>query len=44
MSHCVVNNVLHPTQKGCARGQLGCVDHLLLNSRIWHQVKSKNHS
>ena len=44
MSHCVVNNVLHPAQKGCARGQLGCVDHLLLNSRIWHQVKSKNRS
>ena len=44
MSHCVVNNVLHLAQKGCARGQLSCVDHLLLNSCIWHQVKSKNRS
>ena len=44
MHHCVVNEVLHPAQKGCAQGQLGCVDHLLLNSRLQHQVKSKNRS
>jgi len=42
--HFQVNSLLHPAQKGCARGQLGCVDHLLLNNRIWHQVKSKNRS
>jgi len=36
--------VLHPGQKGCAPGQLGCTDHLLLNSHIWRQVKSKNRS
>jgi len=42
MHHCIANEVLHPAQKGCARGQLGCEDHLLLNSHIWHQVKSKN--
>ena len=44
MTHCTVNDILHPAQKGCARNQLGCTDHLLLNSRIWHQVKSKNRS
>ena len=44
MYHCDVNEVLHPAQKGCARGQLGCVDHLLLNSDLWCQVKSKNRS
>ena len=44
LHHCDVNNILHPAQKGCARGQFGCADHLLLNSRIWHQVKSKNRS
>ena len=32
LRHCAVNNVLHPTQKGCARGEPGCTDHLLLNS------------
>ena len=42
--HIQVNSLMHPAQKGCARGQLGCVDHLLLNNRIWHQVKSKNRS
>jgi len=35
---------MHPAQKGCAEGQLGCTDHLLLNSHIWRQVKSKNRS
>jgi len=44
MAHCAVNDILHPTQKGCARTQLGCTDHLLLNNRIWHQVKSRNQS
>ena len=44
MTHCTVNDILHPAQKGCARNQLGCTDHLLLNSRIWHQVKTNNHS
>ena len=44
LNHCAANNILHPAQKGCARGQLGCTDHLLLNSRLWHQVKSKNRS
>jgi len=44
LRHCVVNNVLHPAQKGCARGEFGCIDHLLLNSHIWKQVKSKNRS
>ena len=39
-----VNDLLHPAQKGCARDQLDYVDHLLLNNRIWHQVKSKNRS
>ena len=43
-NHCAANNILHPAQKGCARSQLGCTDHLLLNSRLWHQVKSKNRS
>jgi len=40
--HCEVNNVLHSVQKGCARGQFGSTDHLLLNSRLWLQVKSKS--
>ena len=44
LHHCDINNILHPAQKGCARGQFGCTDHLLLNSQIWHQVKSKNRS
>ena len=44
LRHCVVNNVLHPAQKGCVRGEFGCTDHLLLNSHIWKQVKSKNRS
>ena len=30
--HCEVNNILHSAQKGCARGQFGYTDHLLLNS------------
>lgn len=44
MAHCAVNDVLHPAQKGCARNQLGRTDHLLLNNRIWHLVKSRNQS
>ena len=44
MTHCTVNDILHPAQKGYARNQLGCTDHLLLNNHIWHQVKSNNHS
>ena len=31
-------------QKGCGRGQFGYTDQLLLNTRIWHQVKSNNRS
>ena len=42
--HCQSLQILHPSQKGCAPGQFGCIDHLLLNSRVWHQVKSKNRS
>ena len=42
MTHCSVNDILHPAQKGCARNQLDCTDHLLLNSRIWYQVKANN--
>jgi len=42
--HCELNNILHPAQKGCVRGQFGSTDHLLLNSRLWHQVKSKSRS
>ena len=44
LRRCVVNNVLRPAQKGCARSELGCTDHLLLNSHILQQFKSKNQS
>ena len=42
--HCATNQLIHLAQKGCAKGQYGCTDHLLLTNRIWHQVHSENHS
>jgi len=42
--HCATNQLIHPAQKGCAKGQYGCTDHLLLTNQIWHQVHSENRS
>ena len=42
--HCQSLHILHPAQKGCAPGQFGCTDHLLLNNCVWRQVKSRNRS
>lgn len=39
--HCEKYHFIHPAQKGCSRGQYGCVDHLLLTNGVWHQVRSK---
>ena len=36
------NHLIQPAQKGCSRGQHGCIDHLLLTNHVWHQVCSKN--
>ena len=40
--HCVTNQLIHPAQKGSAKGQHGCSDHPSLTNRIWHQVHSRN--
>lgn len=42
--HCEKYHLIHPAQKGCSRGQYGCVDHLLLTNGVWHQVRSKYRS
>ena len=42
--HCEKYHLIHPAQKGCSRGQYGCVDHLLLTNSVWHQMRSKYHS
>jgi len=44
LNHCYSHQILHPAQKGCSRGQLGCVDHLLLTNGVWRQVRSRNRS
>ena len=33
--HCEANQLIHSAQKGCAKGQYGCTDHLLLSNRVW---------
>ena len=42
--HCEHHKLIHPAQKGCSRGQYGCIDHLLLTNSVWRQVRSKNRS
>ena len=42
--HCEKYQLIHPAQKGCSRGQYGCVDHLLLTNSVWHQIRSKYRS
>ena len=32
--HCEQYQLIHPAQKGCSRGQYGCVDHLLLTNSV----------
>jgi len=39
--HCERHQIIHPAQKGCSRGQYGCIDHLLLTNSVWRQVKSR---
>ena len=39
MDHCYSNMVVHSVQMGCASGQLRCVNHLLLNIRVWQQLR-----
>ena len=41
---CEHHQLIRHAQKGCSRGQYGCIDHLLLTNSVWHQVKSKNRS
>ena len=43
-AHCEQYQLIHPAQKGCSRGQYGCIDHLLLTNSVWHQVHSKYRS
>ena len=38
LHHCESHQLIHPAQKGCSRGQYGCIDHLLLTNSVWHQV------
>ena len=44
LEHCECHRLIHPAQKGCSRGQCGCVDHLLLANNVWHQIRCKNQS
>ena len=39
LHHCESHQLIHPAQKGCSRGQYGCIDHLLLTNSVWHQVR-----
>ena len=34
LHHCESHQLIHPAQKGCSRGQYGCIDHLLLTNSV----------